>query len=593
MSLGRSLGRSIAPSLGSSLGGEGGGASVVGFPDTNRVALWLTKNTDTSAYIVPNSWAATSTDGNMLKNAGHIAGSTAAGWQCWTTTSCTLTADQTGPDGFTSATRALASGADGSVISTGQTIPAGTWTLVVPLKSNTGSSQTVRIGQASNLTNRTVTTSWAEYVGVFTLGAPAGGITVARDDGSGTMDILFGTPRLYSGDVSGAVPAVQPLAGHLSRGLSEQPTLTGTAYWSFTGGQHFMPQYDSGINLTTGDATYFHITKRASNPGSIASAQSLRANGVSRHMFGFRGLGRVCHGDGFDQSKHQQGVLTGGDGWQVLGVVVDSVANERRFYVGRQLVQILSGIGSNTSTTDRDWAIGGYSGGSSLTGDWMGGGMYNRALSASEWAALVTAAEAEIVTHGETVGTVHPFLCVEGDSITSDNAGNVSYYASAGASLLTTRHLIANLGVPGDNIDDVDGRRATRQRYLSDTANRVCTLSYWATNDVEVGGYPATYATVGQDIATEAKADGFDNVVACTLTPKTTANYNTNRATVNTSIRAFTSVDQVCDFAANAAYGDDADASNVALYPDGVHPAQAVQDAPNMATDWATAINAL
>lgn len=561
-----------------------------GFPENSRVALWLVKNIESNS-IIPNSWAETLNDGNLLKNPAHIAGSTAGSLANWTTSNVTLTADQAGPDGKTSGTRAVATGVNGVVLSSGQSIQAGTWTLVVPIKSNTGSSQSIKVGQSSTLTTHTVTTSWAEYAGVFTLGAIAGGLTLVRDDGSGTMDVIFGTPRLYSGDVSGGTPSAQPLTGHIALGLNETPTLTGTAYLSTTGNQHLMPQWDDGIDLSTGDVTYFHIVRRASNPGSIASCQSLRANGVTRHMFGFRGTGRLCHGDGNAQTKHQQGILLGGAGWQVLGVVVDATASERRFYVGRQLVQILSGIGSNASSTDRDWALFVQSGGNSLAGDWMGGGMYNRALSATEWATLVTACEAEIVAHGETVGTALRTLVLEGDSITSDNAGNVDYYGSMAVASLNTPALVVNLAVPGDNIEDVDGRRAARQRYLSDTTNRGYILSFWATNDVELAGYPATYASVGQDIATEAKADGFDLVLACTLTPKTAAGYNAGRNTTNISIAAFTSVDGICDFAANTAYGDDADASNTTLYPDGVHPSATVQGL--MAVDWGNAINAL
>jgi hypothetical protein len=221
----------------------------------------------------------------------------------------------------------------------------------------------------------------------------------------------------------------------------------------------------------------------------------------------------------------------------------------------------------------------------------MGGGMYSRALSATEWAQLVTACEAEIVEHGETVGTTLRTIVLEGDSITSDNAGNVDYYGSKAVSSFTTPALVVNLAVPGDNIEDVDARRTTRQRYLSDTANRDYILSYWATNDVELAGYPATYLSVGQDVATEAKADGFDFVVACTLTPKTTANYNTNRATVDASIAAFTSVDVVCDFAADLTYGTDAAASNPVLFPDGAHPSDTVHGL--MATDFSAAVNSL
>lgn len=562
--------------------------AAVGFPDENRVALWLTRNVDTNSYSVPNSWAATPHHGSLLKNSGHMAGSTMGAAQNFFGNNATLTADQTGPDGFTSAVRALATSANGAVLSTGQTIPAGTWTLVVPIKSNTGSSQSVKVGQSSTLTSHTVTTSWAEYVGVFTMGSPGGGLTIVRDDGSNTMDVLYGEPRMYSGDVSSAVPAAQPLAGHLVRGFHEQPTLSGTAYWAMSGTQHFTPQFDAGVNFTTGAATHFVICRRTSNPGSVAAAFGLRAN-ITRHSFGFRGLGRLFHGDGFAQTKHQQAVLLANRGWQVLGVVVDPVANERRFYVGRQLVQILSGIGSNTGTTDRDFVVG-LCAGSGLAGDWMGGGLYNRALDESEWADLVTACEAEIVEHGQTVGDTLEVEVFDGDSITSDNAGEVNYYSSQVAALYSTPRLIINLAVPGDDIDDVNGRRTTRQRYLSDVANRDYTLTFWATNNVETGGYPATYASVGQQIINNATTDGFTNVIACTLTPKTQAGYNANRATVNTSIRAFTGA-TICDLAANASYGDDADASNGTLYPDGSHPAAVVHG--YMATDVATARNAL
>ena len=549
-------------------------SGAAGFPESGRVALWLTRNVDAGGSYISNTWAETEHDGDLLKGAGHLGGSTASGVQNWTTTNATITAGSVGPDGKTSAARVTVSAANGMALSSGQLIPAGTYTLVVPIKSNTGASQSVKIGQNSTLTTHTVTTSWAEYTAVFTLASGSGGLIPIRDGGAGTMDVLIGRPRLFSGDVSGAVPAVQPLAGHLTKGLNGAPTLDGSAkYWSLASDQHFLPQFDDGIDFSTGAATHFHIAKRTSNPSGIAALFGLREN-ASRHMFGLRGSGRLCHGDGFAQTLCLDGILLANSGWQIIGVVVDPAANERRFYVGRQLVEVISGIGSNTSTTDRDFTIGLTSGGNSITADWMGGGLYNRALSATEWSQLVTSCEAEIVAHNQTAGTVHRFALVDGDSLVNDHAGNAKYYAGYANALVATPTLWANLAVPGDNIEDVDSRRAARARFLTDAANRDCVLMFSATNDVEVSGYPTTYASVGQQIVDGALADGFTHVVPCTLTPKTAVaspGYNAARATANTSIRAFTGIAAVCDFAADSRFGDDADASNAALYSDGVH----------------------
>ena len=62
-----------------------------------------------------------------------------------------------------------------------------------------------------------------------------------------------------------------------------------------------------------------------------------------------------------------------------------------------------------------------------------------------------------------------------------------------------------------------------------------------------------------------------------TILPTTTAAYNTERAIVNTSIRANWQdyADALMDFAFDDLIGDDADASNATYYGDGVHPTDA------------------
>lgn len=593
MTLVRSLVSSVVSSAVSSVVRSGASTAAAVFPSTNRQALWLMRNYVSASYTIPNSWAATADDANVLKDAGHLAGSTGSGLSAWGTSNVTLTADQTGPDGQTSATRVLAGAANGELISSGVSVPAGTWTLVVPIKSNTGAGQTVKIGHATaGLVSKSVTTSWAEYSTAFTLGAAAGGLRLARDDGSNTLDVLIGTPRMYPGDVTAAVPAATALAGHLKFGLHQYPTPSGTNYTSFDGpsNQHGMAHWNSGIDFSTGDSTHFHIVRLAADPTGIGELFALRAN-TQAQQFGLRGHGKLTFGDSYAETRQFEGLKFAGDGWQVLGCVCDSGLNERRFYVGRQLVGIVTGIGANTMSTGRDFVVGGAAGGW-FTGDWIGGGVYNRALSATEWATLVSACEGEMTLHSQTKGTVRSVVVIDGDSITSNSSDAQDYYASQAATVpLSPRRYLINLAVPGDGYTQVNGRRTTRQRLLSDTANRSYYWSVWWTNGVENASGGTTYLTNLASVCADAKTDGFTKILACTLTPKTQANYNTNRNIANAGIVVGGNIAAVCDFAGDSRYGDDADASDAGLYPDGSHPTTTVEG--YMAERWGPAVNAL
>lgn len=589
----RSMVRGAVSSMVSSMVGVKDG----GFPFGNRVALWrsreIVNHSSGAGYTIPNAWATTASDANILKNGAHIATSGMPGaFQNWFGNNATLTAGRTGPTGKTSATRVVSTAINGEALSSGITLPAGTYTIACRMRAN-GSNQTVRMGNSSGsqYTSKSVVTSgWTDFASAFTLGAPGGGITPAKDNGGNNLDVDIDEIRIYVGDVTGAIPTPLELGGHIKLGPNDgstRPTVN-SGYLSLASNQYGIAQLPDAIDLSTGAATYMHVVRIASDPAGVGSFHSLREN-VTRHMFGFRGAGRLAHGDGFSQTESRNGIRLDGQGWQVISVVVDPAATQRRYYIGKQLVWVTESLGANTSSGDRDIALWVTQAGSGLVGDWMMGAVWNRALSLTELRQAVDACSAEIIAHGQTAGTKHHVIIAEGDSITNDDPGDADFYPSKAAMSLATRRLIVNLATTGDKFTEVNARRSIRQLIINSDPTRKKLFSVWWTNDVELSGGGNQYINDLETIVDNAVTDGFDYIVACTLTPKTTANYNTERNIANPQIVSVAGVDAVCDFAGNAAYGEDADASNPSLYPDGGHPSDSVQAL--MRDDWVAVVD--
>jgi len=135
---------------------------------------------------------------------------------------------------------------------------------------------------------------------------------------------------------------------------------------------------------------------------------------------------------------------------------------------------------------------------------------------------------------------------------------------------------VYNCGLDGDTIANALTVESNRVISTLDTFQKQIVIVWYGFNDHALSAASAAtiYAnllTYCQDLKT---ASPNFVVIICTELPTTDATWNTKRATINASIAAELSPpwDYICDLAANTTIGDDADASNVTYYSDGVHP---------------------
>jgi lysophospholipase L1-like esterase len=172
-------------------------------------------------------------------------------------------------------------------------------------------------------------------------------------------------------------------------------------------------------------------------------------------------------------------------------------------------------------------------------------------------------------------------IVCEGDSLTVGlnlAATSRSTYPFQLALLYTDNRMVAvyNDAVSAQTIDDMDAQTSVTATYDSRKGNQV--LVVWAgTNDIYFGNTAAgTYALLSAYCAAR-RAEGY-KVVVLTALPRSNAgtpgDFNTTRATFNTSIRAgwATFADALADVAADSRIGDNGDELDTTYYDaDKVH----------------------
>jgi hypothetical protein len=179
-------------------------------------------------------------------------------------------------------------------------------------------------------------------------------------------------------------------------------------------------------------------------------------------------------------------------------------------------------------------------------------------------------------THGNAATPTHTQnkVALEGDSISVYGATMYSgLYQSANPSIT-----VCQLAVGGSTINTSGSTLVGRINGVRTCNGEVVTVLIGA-NDM------LNYSTTQQWLdalwgyTDTLRGEGYKVAVATVLprvagAPANQVPFNTRRAEVNTAIRnaVGTHIDAVIDYAANTTIGDDADATDTAKYPDGLHP---------------------
>lgn len=526
-----------------------------------------------------------------------------------------------GPDGKVYAASVASTAATTWSINLGTfTLPAGTYTVAIDAKRNTGSNQTFRFGFGNSgglSAIKTATAAWQTFTLTFTLGSPSSAAMWAvLTDGTNNAALLIDNVRLFSGSSD---LGADTLVGHLYPsnvnpvGAGATPTVSG-GVMDMSGGGLAVTQFETtvlsafsaicigrrlsasgGANFQTflGDCRTF--TNFAANQEGTGITGEFNGNphpvyasaGVPQDIFAPESLW-----DGVDPS------------YQVIGWTYDGTT----FTMWLDGQPAYSEVASGQTATIADLMCG-WAGGASFTSKHGINGMllYGRALTVAEMASTSEYLKSRARSVGLTAG-VNNFLCAEGDSITvghvTTNGGYPHLFAPVSSPLVKgANHAIggATLQIRAAGANSLYGRRAINAAMIpgNKRGRKYCFTFMIGHNDFVLDAiYLASPSTFVADLGTFAqamKSDGWDRVAIGTILPSTLTGFNTWRNTVNALITptwaAANGVDAIFDFAANATIGPDAAASNLTYYSDGTHPTDAGQAI--LETIYAAKINAI
>jgi lysophospholipase L1-like esterase len=184
-----------------------------------------------------------------------------------------------------------------------------------------------------------------------------------------------------------------------------------------------------------------------------------------------------------------------------------------------------------------------------------------------------------------------PQVIFDGDSITAGQGATTSYPTRTMTGISETSW--RNIGVSGQSLTNMNSDRNDQVETAVRNGTTDVVAVFGGTNDMEAGADAATTLSRMQTYHAGVRAAGY-KTVAFTVLPRsaasTPANFNTIRATLNTSIRANTGgwYDALADVGGNLLIGEDGDSDNLTYYNgDKVHPndtgAQIVADIASVA----------
>lgn len=575
---------------------------VVEMP-AGAAGIWIGSDYDSTLKAIRNRAVAGSLQPvltRMARGAFTSSAYVSSGSDGWLSSGLTITEKYAaGRDGVVAATRIVSTGAGtGSArYRNTMSLPAGTYTMVIDAKSNTGSNQDFTMskdGMATS-TTKTATTSWQQFTLEFTLG----GTTTfdgrfCQPVGAALLDMVIDKAFLWEGNAA-SVPADLVQRGDMLLGLHAKDTgvtVTSGAF-DLTGGKVGTAELPAFITGT--EMTMFAVVKRTGaynhvagyrqgflyngSESAIGSSWSLgeyETEGYLRSYFGGQTAGNNV---GF----HRNFV---GDNYYVFSARASATGLD--VWIDDICINALA-WSSLTSTTARQFQVNNASTSLGSKHLWAGAAVYARALTDDERRQAVRALRREASAAGLTVDRPKNYLVAGLDSITFGPANNgyvqqflanaaqkvfVRNEAVAGSTLCRNATATLNLSRRWPFIIDSIPRDA-KDRY----GRRFIVTLLPGANDLQPYYNDADHflAELG-GFCDQLKARGAI-VGLCTVLPKGTAasgyaTHNTLRAAVNPRIRLWQGwrADFIIDFAANTTIGDDADANNVTYYnADGLH----------------------
>lgn len=527
---------------------------------------------------------------------------------------CTLTPGFTNKDGKQTAYRcetlsgATVSGTTGNWAGEriqGRTFTAGAKKLSLFVKSNTGSTQIMRMayGNSTDISSDiTVPTTWTEVEWTFTHLGDSDKLNFVINGSAGTpLDILIDKVSLKA--QTSLVPYVTPkldfFLGHDGTTESNDPTLISGKGLAFDGAQFAMAISDEIVNtptlsvywvgkITTTSAGYGFTV--STGYGDIGFELVAGKGGTVDHIFPpyFRvrnsGTSRAP-AQTLKLADNSVHVLTGVYDGAYTYLYVDGILFAKTPYVGgsvsinRLLLSDSDAIGDRFMTGEGYDAVG-----------------YTDAHTAEQVMNNYLALSAIAAAKGITMAANDTFIVTTGDSLSDvDQSGT---WPRKACYLFTTNVLSENVAVVGrtmkPGINSIENDAVLIDSYYDASRTNNILNVFIGANDIAAptGFIAADFVDDLKAFCLARRVVGW-KICVCTLLARTVNDSIANRNAVNPLIVADTSFyDARVDLHLDATIGTDAACLNATYFPDGTHLSDAGYEiiAPLVKAKWDTLI---
>ena len=457
------------------------------------------------------------------------------------------------------------------------------YTLSIYVASNTGSAQTMRMGDNNvNYTaNMTIPASgWTRLSYTWTASGPGYQVMpVAQDAANDHLDILIWgaqlevgahpttyVPQVYQMVNGGGPQTTSHQCAWVSAGV-DCTANSGASYMTAAGWQP--------IDLSK--ATVYAAVKWTGTNVLAGYAPILSDNYNSPHFY----LTGQDSGLPFPRLRFNNllayayaASLNDGN-WHVFVGEYDG-ANINFYLDGAEIASY--SVGSSSPIQIQQLFLSNFANAAYWPGQIGFAALYGVAHSAAQIAANTSAIESIMAARGVTISAPAKFIVFEGDSITDPTQGvaAASKYYWVAQSAISPFVQGANLAVSGSAVADLVTRGATADGYFKTTRAKNIEFVFIGANDAAGLGATAFVANLKSYCLARKTATPGLKIVLATLLPQTTAGFNAVRDAVNPLIKADPSFwDAIADFAADPTMGCDSCAANTTYYSDGEHPTAA------------------
>lgn len=494
----------------------------------------------------------------------------------------TLTDGFEDPEGYYRAVKAVADPTNAYVqFTVSPTLVAASYTVSVWAKAANVTNETFRLGLgvSSYSGTFTVTTTWQRFS--YSRDLTAGDYLVliaSTDSNSSPMNLYLYGPQLELGTNASAVPRnyFDATLGKLASSNAFMPTWNVRSL-NFTNTQFARAWASRRIFLN--QATVYAAIRRPTNPTYVLSGynpictdegsspkihlNTENVGGVGSFTFS----GQVTKNWTMDLKDSEWHLVTGTHNGNTTRLYVDN------FCVGSNYTGTVS-----TNFELRRWFVGNLNNSAYFNGDMAWMALYDSGHSALEVAANYNAFKAKLSNAGNAMNGVRRTLIFEGDSITDQATigTGVAMYPWNVATNLSVRPHSRNFAASGATLDNGANSLTNRAAMVDELRLGQTNVLSILIGANDLGSLTATQTTNWvarlKTYCDARQALGW-RISLCTILPRTTAGFNTQRNIANDLIRADTSFyDSLADLAADTTIGEDADASDGTYYSDGTHP---------------------